>query len=94
MKKTVELDTINICDRLHHLSYEPRVMALACKGMEDAEDSGWVGNMIFDLAGKIHDIGDEICPSLFDPPADRQMRQISKDRRDTKIQAEMERNGT
>ena len=75
MKRT-ELDTINICDRLHDLSGELRVMALACNALEGDEDSGLVANMLFDMAQKVHDIGDEVHPTT--PEKIREMEKVRK----------------
>jgi hypothetical protein len=90
MKKTVELDTLDICDRLQDLSGQLRVLALACNSLGDT-NSARVANMIFDVASLIHDIGDEVHPSP--PIADKivAMRNISEARLNRKINAEIER---
>ena len=40
MKRTVELDTVAICDRLHDLSDELHALALAANDFESDEDLG------------------------------------------------------
>jgi hypothetical protein len=91
MLQAVELDTLDICDRLQNLSGQLRVLAIACNALEGDEDSGLVANMIFDIASKVHDMGNEVHPSP--PIADKidAMRQISEARLNRKIIAELER---
>jgi hypothetical protein len=74
MKRTVEFNTVDICDRLHEFSYKIRIMAPAVGAIEDI---GRIPNMIIDLAIQVHDIGYEVHPDQDEeskPPSSKQDR--------------------
>ena len=57
MKRTVELDTLAICDRLRDLSGELRALALTANDLEGDED---LGNALFKIARAVSAVGDEV----------------------------------
>ena len=57
MKRTVELDTLAICDRLHDLSDELQELALAANDFENDED---LGHALFKIARAVSAVGDEV----------------------------------
>ena len=57
MKRTVELDTLAICGRLHDLSGELRALALTANDLEGDED---LGNALFKIARAVSAVGDEV----------------------------------
>ena len=57
MRRTVELDTRAICNRLHDLSGELRELALAANDLEGDED---LGEALFKIARAVSAVGDEV----------------------------------
>ena len=57
MKRTVELDTLAICDRLRDLSGELRALALTANDLEGDED---LGHALFKIARAVSAVGDEV----------------------------------
>ena len=57
MKRTVELDTLAICDRLHDLSDELHALALVAKDLGSDAD---LGHALFKIARAVSAIGDEV----------------------------------
>jgi hypothetical protein len=57
MKRTVGLDTLAICDRLHDLSGELRALALTANDLEGDED---LGHALFKIARAVSAVGDEV----------------------------------
>jgi hypothetical protein len=64
MKRTVELDTLDICDRISNLGNRLHIARLACDGL-DGDDEGniLIGSMIFEIEQELKEIGDEIHPA-------------------------------
>ena len=63
MKRTVELDTLAICDRLHDLSDELHALALAANDLESDED---LGHALFKIARAVSAVGDEVHQTPVD----------------------------
>ncbi len=63
-KRTVELDTLSIADRLDEIWTNLRIAALACDGLEGTStgDNNAIANMIMRLESELEQIGDEIHP--------------------------------
>ena len=57
MRRTVELDTLSICDRLHDLSAELRALALTANDLEGDED---LGDALFKIARAVSAVGDQV----------------------------------
>lgn len=66
MKRTVELDTLKIVDRLSDIRTNLRIVALACDGLEDVStgDNVAIANMIMRLEGELKSTSEEIHPSV------------------------------
>jgi hypothetical protein len=63
MKRTVELDTLAICDRLHDLSDELHALALTANDFESDED---LCHALFKLARAVSAVGDEVHKTPVD----------------------------
>jgi hypothetical protein len=65
-KRTVELDTLSIADRLYEIQTNLRIAALACDGLEDTStgDNIAIANMIIGLERELETISEEIHPSI------------------------------
>jgi hypothetical protein len=63
-KRTVELDTLSIADRLDEIRTNLRIAALACDGLEDTStgDNSAIANMIMRLESELEQIGDRYIP--------------------------------
>ncbi|HEV7463809.1 MAG TPA: hypothetical protein VGN85_07865, partial [Methyloceanibacter sp.] len=60
-KRTAELDTLSIADRLDVIRTNLRIAALACDGLEDTSkgDNTTIGYMIMMLASELEQIVEE-----------------------------------
>jgi hypothetical protein len=65
-KRTVELDTLSIVDRLDEIRTNLRIAALACDGLEDTStgDNEAIAAMIIGLERELETISEEIHPSI------------------------------
>ena len=64
MKHTVELDTVEIADKLGQLASKVKLLALAANGIEDFNDNGGpvLANFAFEIEHEIKAIADEVHP--------------------------------
>ena len=64
MKRTVELDTLSITDRLSDIRRNLRIAALACDGLDDTStgDNVAIAGMIIGLERELETLSEEIHP--------------------------------
>ncbi len=64
MKRTVELDTVEIADKLGELASKVSMLGLAANGMDCFSDGGGgvIANFAFEIKGEIEEIAREVHP--------------------------------
>lgn len=96
MKRTVELDTLKIADRLSKVCQRLHIARLACDGIEEGDDGGsLIANMIYEIEEEIEEISDVVHP----PKPEEEIASVtrmarSQDRQDQRSQRRRERGMT